>query len=197
MESESDEGLTQLLQRARDGDREAREAVIPILEQRLRHRAERALAAGPPDPLIQPTSLIDQVLVDLVVKGQHPWPSRRDFDRLAAKVMRDVITSHVRRERARKRDGGGVRIAVEELNNEPAPDRGTCGFALADALERLEAMDPELSAIVELRFFGDKTFAEIAEALGVSKATVERRWRVARTWLQDWIATHDDGRSRT
>ncbi len=55
--------------------------------------------------------------------------------------------------------------------------------ALDEALRELEAFDPDKARIVELRFFGGLSIEETAEYLGVSTATVGRRWRRARNWL--------------
>ena len=43
--------------------------------------------------------------------------------------------------------------------------------------------DPRKARVVELRFFGGLTMDEIAEVLEISRATVERDWNFARTWL--------------
>jgi RNA polymerase sigma factor (sigma-70 family) len=56
--------------------------------------------------------------------------------------------------------------------------------ALDDALKTLAEMSEQQSRIVELRFFGGLTIEETAEVLGVSHATVERDWAVARAWLR-------------
>jgi RNA polymerase sigma-70 factor, ECF subfamily len=56
--------------------------------------------------------------------------------------------------------------------------------ALDEALTRLAALDPRQARVVELRYFGGLSIGEVAEALGVSHATVEREWRSARLWLR-------------
>jgi RNA polymerase sigma factor (sigma-70 family) len=57
-------------------------------------------------------------------------------------------------------------------------------IALDEALRRLERLDPQQSRIVEMRYFSGLTIDEIAEAIGVSPATVKRDWSVARAWLR-------------
>jgi len=55
--------------------------------------------------------------------------------------------------------------------------------ALHEALEALQVIDPRKSRVVEMRYFGGLSIEETAEALGVSVVTVNRDWRMARTWL--------------
>ena len=56
-------------------------------------------------------------------------------------------------------------------------------LALDEALERLTRLDPRQARIVELRHFGGLDVEEVADALGISPATVKREWAVARAWL--------------
>ncbi len=52
------------------------------------------------------------------------------------------------------------------------------------ALEKLEQLDPRGAKVVELRFFAGLTVPQVAAALGVSRATIEREWTAARAWLR-------------
>lgn len=56
--------------------------------------------------------------------------------------------------------------------------------AVDQALTRMSARYPRCCEIVELRFFGDLEFSEIAETMNLSLSTIERDWRFARAWLQ-------------
>jgi RNA polymerase sigma-70 factor (ECF subfamily) len=62
-------------------------------------------------------------------------------------------------------------------------------LALDDALTRLAEADPRCAQVVELRFFGGLSIAEVAETLGLSPATVKRDWQFARGWLANEIGT--------
>jgi RNA polymerase sigma factor (TIGR02999 family) len=66
------------------------------------------------------------------------------------------------------------------------PDTGATEQVLAvdEALQRLEAMDPRLARVVELRFFAGLSVEETGDALDISPATVKRDWSAARAWLQ-------------
>jgi len=61
-------------------------------------------------------------------------------------------------------------------------------MALDEALDRLARLDGRQGKIVELRYFGGFTTAEIAQLLGISEKTVEREWDVARAWLHSEIS---------
>ena len=52
-----------------------------------------------------------------------------------------------------------------------------------DALDVLAQADERLAQVVEMRYFGGMTEAEIAEALGMSERTVRRDWEKARLLL--------------
>jgi DNA-directed RNA polymerase specialized sigma24 family protein len=51
------------------------------------------------------------------------------------------------------------------------------------ALSELALFDPRKSRVVELKFFSGLSLDDSAQALGISRATAERDWQVARTWL--------------
>jgi RNA polymerase sigma factor (sigma-70 family) len=57
-----------------------------------------------------------------------------------------------------------------------------------EALDRLAEIDPRLARVVECRFFGGLSEDEIAEALGVTRRTVQRDWAKARMLLRRSLA---------
>jgi RNA polymerase sigma factor (TIGR02999 family) len=105
------------------------------------------------------------------------------FLAVAAKAMRCVLLDHARRKSALRRGGAVERLPIEGLLA-VFEERSSGLVALDAALEKLSAQDAELGRLVELRFFGGMTMDEVAHALGTSVPTAERRWRVARLWLQ-------------
>jgi RNA polymerase sigma factor (TIGR02999 family) len=102
------------------------------------------------------------------------------FLRLAARAMRQVLIDHGRTRNAKKRNNGLAVVDAEPDTPLPVEDYLT----LNTALEKLEAFDPQLGDIIELRFFGGLSVPETAEALNISEATVKREWAVARAWLR-------------
>jgi RNA polymerase sigma factor (TIGR02999 family) len=95
--------------------------------------------------------------------------------------MREILVDYARSREAAKRDGGS-RVTLEEAA-ELSVSKSVDLLALDDALRQLSQMNPRQSRILELRFFGGLSLEETAKFLGVSVATVERDWTVARAWL--------------
>jgi RNA polymerase sigma factor (TIGR02999 family) len=90
---------------------------------------------------------------------------------------------HERRRHAQKRRAGGIQLLFDDGVAEVNQEKGVGLVALDDALISLSEVDPELSRLVELRFFGGLTVRETAVVLGVSPATVKRSFRTAKIWL--------------
>jgi RNA polymerase sigma-70 factor (ECF subfamily) len=96
--------------------------------------------------------------------------------------MREILVDHARRKAARKRGGTATMLAFED--GIPAPEIATVDLlALDEALTELDAFDSRLGRLVEMKFFAGLTINEMASALEVSPATVERDWTVAKAWL--------------
>ena len=172
---------TLLLRRIESGDREAGAELLELVYGELRDLAAGYMAGERAAHTLQPTALVHEAWVRLM-GAEGAWKDRAHFVGFAALAMRRVLVDHARRRRAEKR-GGGRR---EPLDTVVAvfEERGADLVALGEALERLEALDPELARIVERRFFAGATNAEVAADLGVSERTVERGWSTARAWLR-------------
>ena len=107
---------------------------------------------------------------------------RAQFFGLAARIIRELLIDDWRRRQRDKRGGDALRVSLTNIEvAAPAPEFDL--VALDEALHRLAARKPQHSRIVELRFFGGLTIAETAQVMGLSHATVERDWSLARAWL--------------
>lgn len=172
--------VTRLLQRISAGESGAADELYAALYDELRQRASAVLGIRGSHTL-QPTAIVHEAW--LRIRGhEKDFASRAHFFGVAAKAMRSVLVDHVRARRTQKRGGSGrvpLDDAVEALETR-VPDL----VELDEVLRRLEAMDPQLAKIVEVRFFAGLTLAETATTLGISTATVERGWRAARAWLR-------------
>jgi RNA polymerase sigma factor (TIGR02999 family) len=115
------------------------------------------------------------------------WRNRLHFVAIAAQMMRRILVDHARRHRHAKRGGGARNLSLEDVGPPAAPELATDLLELDEALQALADIEPELSRIVELRFFGGLTGEEIADLLGVSIPTVTRRWRMARAWVYRYL----------
>ncbi|MFG6416689.1 ECF-type sigma factor [Roseateles sp. DC23W] len=177
------DGLTALLQAARDGDPAATAAAWPLIYPELR-RIARARLRGPGAPSLATEELLHEGFLRLAAAPSAPLADRHHFYALAAKAMRHIVIDHLRRRHAQARGGDWQALswdtAVVDL---AAPAREERLLALDGALQALDALEPALAQLVELRFFGGYTEAETADALGTSERTVRRQWAKARAFL--------------
>jgi RNA polymerase sigma factor (TIGR02999 family) len=162
------------------GDDAALQRLVPLVYQELRRVASARLRAERPGHILQTTALVHEAYLRLVDLDRLNVRNRAHLLALAARLMRQVLVDHARRSRAHKRAGATISVDDVSIPTEPP---GVDVLALDEALDDLMAVDPRLSRIVELKFFAGLTISETAQALGISTATVERDWTVARAWL--------------
>ncbi len=180
---EERERTRRLLSRLAEGDGSAAAELLSSLYAELRQIAERCMAGERSDHTLQPTALVHEAYVRLFEGGAPNLEGRVHFVRLAARAMRNVLIDHARARAARKRDGGGPVEGID-LTLASFEESTVEVLDLEAALRRLEEMDEELARLIELRFFAGLTLPEIAELESISVPTLERRWRVARSWLR-------------
>ena len=174
--------ITLLLVSLRGGDREALEALVPLVYQELRLMAKRRLGSRSPAETLSTTALVHEAYVKLFDQTRLGWADRRHFFAVAARAMRQIVVDHARRRKAQKRGGGRPHLDLEtaELSLDDQTDDL---LALDEALTGLRRMDDRLAEVVELRFFGGLSVEETAEVLSVNPRTVKRDWRRARAHL--------------
>ena len=177
----SSDGLSQLLIRWTDGDKEALKSLVPLVYAELRRLAHNRLRQERQNHTLQTTALVHEAYLRLAENPPNRVADRKHFLALAAGIMRQVLVDHAREKLAQKRDGG-VQI---ELDSRVAPvnERVLDVLAINEALTNLAKLDPRQSTIVELRFFAGLSIEDTAEIMGMSPATVKRDWITARAWL--------------
>jgi RNA polymerase sigma factor (TIGR02999 family) len=177
----STDDVTELLRAWGEGDLGARDRLMPLVYSELRRRAAAYLRRERGAHTLQPTALVHEAYLRLV--GQRsPWRNRAQFYGVAAELMRRILVDRARASRAAKRSGEWARITLDPaLAVVPAVDVDVLDLDVA--LARLATFDPRRSKIAELRFFAGLSLEETGEVLGISLATVERDWQVARAWL--------------
>lgn len=127
----------------------------------------------------------------LVGLNRMTLQNRTHFFAMAAWLMREILVDHARRKHAIKRGGGITVVGLDEVTS--GSQEGIVDLiALDEALTDLGALDERLSRVVELRFFAGLSIADASEALGVSPATVERDWTVAKAWLLQRLSSPPD-----
>jgi len=131
---------------------------------------------------LQPTALVNEAYLRLLNASQVRWQDRSHFLAMSARIMRRILVDHARARRFQKRGGGAQQVTlVEGLGG--SDERPQDVVALDNALQTLARFDERKSRVVELRFFGGLTIAEIAHVLDVSPDTVMRDWKLAKAWL--------------
>ena len=179
--------LTQLIHRAQQGDRRAADALYAETYADLRRLARSRLRACHRPTLLDTCALVHESYVRFAEAGHLKLEDRVHFMRWAAQVMRSVIVDFARRRLAGRRGGGAPHVP---LDVEPAAAAGGAEeiVGVHRALERIAAVDPRISQVVEMRYFGGLTEPEIAQALGITERTVRRDWLKARLLLREALA---------
>jgi RNA polymerase sigma factor (TIGR02999 family) len=179
----SEPGVTELLLDWSRGKREALDRLLPLVETSLHDIARGHLRRERPDHSLEPSALVNELYLKLIDQRQVSWRDRAHFFGVAATLMRHILVDHARRRQSEKRGGDRTRITLSESLGAPEQDRLDV-VVLDDAMTRLEAIYPQQSRIVELRFFAGLTIEETAESLRISPATVKREWTMAKAWLR-------------
>lgn len=160
----------------------AAEELLPLVYDELRALASAMMRSERRNHTLEPTALVHEAYLRLVDGSRMEWKGRAHFMAVAAGVIRHVLIDHARRARAAKRGGSFERVSLDDaVRVGDAPDVDLVD--LHDTLDRLAAMNPRQSRIVELRFFGGLTNEEVAEVMGLARSTVAEEWAFARAWL--------------
>ena len=177
------------------GDVEARDKLMPLVYAELRRRAAAYLNRERKDHTLQPTALVHEAYLRLIGQDRVVWQNRAHFYGVAAQTMRRILVDHARGHRRDKRFGAVARVALDDRIGVTQPR--DCELLLLDrALDELAVLDRRQARIVELRYFGGLTEAEIASVLAVSRSTVTREWLIAKGWLFRRIAAEQDSDPR-
>jgi RNA polymerase sigma factor (TIGR02999 family) len=179
--------VTELLQAAQAGDREAANRLLALVYDELHALAKAQMARLPPGQTMRTTELIDEAYVRLFGKGEAHLENRRHFFFAAARAMRNILVEQARRKAGPRRGGGRKRVALtEDLAVEAPPPEEV--LALHEALEDLERQDPLKGQIVNLRYFAGMRMKECAGVLGLSERTLHRQWRFIKAWMKNRLS---------
>jgi RNA polymerase sigma factor (TIGR02999 family) len=170
------------------GDRSAFDELVPIVYEELRGLARAQRQGWQGDDTLNTTALVHEAYEKLAAPDEPQWQDRAHFRSVAARAMRQVLIDYSRARTAAKRGGKLTRVSFDELrvagsSGDLSDRHAMLLIALDQSLERLTALDSRQGRVVECRFFGGMTIPEAAEALGVSRATVQRDWVMAKAWL--------------
>ena len=180
--------VSRLLAEVRAGSRSAFDDLVPIVYEELRDLARAQRHGWQGDETLNTTALVHEAYQKLAAQDEPRWESRAHFRSVAARAMRQVLIDYSRARRAAKRGGKLVRVSFDELrvagfSGELSDRHARLLIALDKSLEKLSALDSRQGRVVECRFFGGMTIPDTAEALGISRTTVQRDWVMAKAWL--------------
>jgi RNA polymerase sigma factor (TIGR02999 family) len=181
--------VTRLLQDVGAGDRDAFDALVPLVYEELRLLARRQRRRWRGDETLDTTALMHEAYLRLVDQSAPQWTSHPHFLAVASRAMRQVLLDYAKRRHAAKRGGARRQVSLEEVEEallaggELGEAHSEALLAVEEALCRLERDDPLNARIVECRFYGGLTIEDTAEALAISPATVKRRWSLAQARL--------------
>jgi RNA polymerase sigma factor (TIGR02999 family) len=173
-----------------DGDPEALNELVPLVQNELRQLARRHLRRERAGHTLQATALVNEAYLRLIEIKRVRWQNRAHFFAMASRVMRRILVDAARARGYQKRGGGAEHVSLDEalvVSNQPSHDL----VALDDALNALAAFDARKSQVVEMRFFAGLTVDETAAVLHVSPDTVMRDWRLAKAWLLRELSRQD------
>ncbi len=176
--------LTELLQRAAQGDLEARDALFATAYADLRRLAHARLQGGGRNTVLDTTALVHESYLRFLKAGQLRATERRSFFAYAAQVMRSVIIDTVRERQAERRGGNLQHLTLDSAIADALPAGEAELLQVHEALEQLAQVEPRLAQVVEMRYFGGFSEQEIAETLQVTDRTVRRDWDKARLLLK-------------
>jgi RNA polymerase sigma-70 factor (ECF subfamily) len=176
--------FTSIMMRARGGDQRAKGEVIAMVYDELRRVASGMMRRERTEHTLSPTAVVHEAVIRLIGDAViESSPDRAFLFASAARAMREVLIEHARRRSADRR-GGGWRRAPLDMVVDYFEERDLDIVAVHEALGRLAEQHERQAQVMTLRYFGGMSVPEVAAALGVSVATVERDWRLARAWLR-------------
>jgi RNA polymerase sigma factor (TIGR02999 family) len=181
MPAASQQQITQLLSEWREGDANAFEKLVPLVQPVLQQLAHRYMSRERPGHTLQTTILVNDAYLQLAEQGAN-WQNRAHFFAIAAQLMRRIMVDHARRRQALKRGGGAMKVTLDDEAH-AVQNRAVELLALDEALEELAKFDRRKADVVEMRYFGGLTMEEIADVQKVHVNTVTRDWAAARAWL--------------
>ncbi len=179
-----DSEITGILKRLKAGDSGAASELVPMVYRELKRIATAHLRREQHAESIQPTALVNEAYMRLLLGQATDWKDRVHFYAVAAQTMRHILVDRARARLTRKRGGELRRVELSDAFHY-VESRSDEVLELNDALDRLAVASPRASKVVEMRYFAGMTDEEIAESLGTSSRTVRRDWRIARAWLRN------------
>lgn len=177
----SGQDVTQLLKNLDSDGTEVYNQLFPLIYNELKDIASVQISSERNDLTLNRTELVHEVYIKWLNQEELECNSRKHLLRLASKAMHQILVDYARKKLADKRGNGAIKIEFQEerLNVEEAEQF----LELNDACNELRKIDERLYEIVQLKYFSGLSVRQVADALDVSKSTVNRDWKKAKTLL--------------
>ena len=178
--------ITELLHAARRGDVQALDRVFAAVYRTLRTLAGSRLRDASGENTLSPTALVHETYLKLIGANRLELTDRRHFFACAARAMRQIMIDHARARMSQQRGAGAASVEIESQDLATPAEHDL--LDVDAALDRLDAINPDLRELVELRIFAGMTLEELAQSSGRSLRTVNRDWQRARALLMTQMA---------
>lgn len=184
--------ITLLLEKVHEGEDGALDDLMERVYADLQRVAERHMSErfgrGLPGVTLEPAALVNESFMKLILQRKK-IDNHEQFFALATRIMLRVLIDYQRRRLALRRGGGAQRVTLSFADPQAAASAHSGDSevidldGLVDALDRLQEMDARKADVVKLRVVWGLEMKDIAKALDISLATVERDWAFAKAWL--------------
>lgn len=177
--------VTQLLRKLKKGEEGIYDRIYPLIYDELRQLAYAHMNKQSSGHTLSRTELVHETYLKMIDQTCLDATDRSHFLAIASRCMRQILVDYARKKHAKKRGGKQKDLTFIDgiFDSDSQYDKAEELININNALERLEKLNERLSKVVEMRFFGEMTIEETAQALDISESTVKRDWLKARGWL--------------
>ncbi|MFN5945918.1 MAG: ECF-type sigma factor [Phycisphaerae bacterium] len=173
------------------GDSDATRRLLPLIYDDLRAIAAKLLMSERACHTLQPTALCNEACLRLMGSSTPSWNGKEHLLAVAAIAMRQILVNQARARNTLKRGGGEQRLTLVDVADNRSEAAIVDVLTLESALKELEAEDPTLARIVELRYFAGMSIKQVAIVMNQSDRTINRLWRTAQAELAVKLRTGD------
>lgn len=177
--------VRETLSRVVEGDDHAADELYPVIYDELRRIAGNRMRSERYGHTLDPTALVNEAFLKVVGQEDADINSKTHFVAIASIAMQRILVDHARAKGTRKRGGDRDRKQLHEnIAQEALEDEEALG-ALAEAVEKLHAIDERKATVVRLRMLGGLSVREVAAVLNIARSTVDADWAAAKDWLKE------------
>jgi RNA polymerase sigma factor (TIGR02999 family) len=175
--------VSHLLNRLKEGENEVYDELYPLIYDKLKNIANMHIRKQYSNHTLSRTDLVHETYLKIIDQDSISFNDRNHFLAIASKCMRQILIDYARKKNAQKRGGKNQDLTYVEGILSTFDNKAQELIDIDEALNQLSALNERLSTVVEMRFFGEMSIEQTADALDVSESTVKRDWMKARGWL--------------